>query len=78
MSISLLPLTAIIVFAMKYAATYAAAKARSADEAALRSLAEQAASGQARTAESLTKIESELAQLARSVTTIEIMLKQVG
>ena len=78
LTISLLPLTAIVVFAMKYASAYAAAKARASEDVALKSAIQQAATAHAATSASLEKIERELSRLSASVASVETMIRQVG
>lgn len=78
LTISLPLLTAIIVFAMKYASSFAAARARLAEEGAIKALAEDSAAHQARTANSLKAIEQELSRLSGSLSAVERMLKDVG
>ncbi len=77
LTISLPLLAAIIVFAMKYASSFAAARARLAEEGAIKALAESGDVHRAQTAASLKVIESELSRLSRSLAAVEAMLKTV-
>lgn len=78
LTISLPLLTAIIVFAMKYASSFAAARARLAEEGAIKALAEDGAAQQARTAHTLEEIEQELSRLSGSLSAVKRMLEDVG
>lgn len=78
LTIGLPLLTAIVVFAMKYASSFAAARAQQAEAGALRALAERGAAQQAQTAASLKAIEAELCRLSDALSSVEIMLKDVG
>ena len=78
LTIALPLLTAIVVFAMKYASAFAAARARLAQDGAIQALAESGDAHQAGTAASLKAIETELSRLAGSLSSIEAMLKEVG
>lgn len=70
--------TAIIVFAMKYASSYAAARARMSEEADFKVLSDTQAAAMARITASLTQIENEMVIQSRSLAAIDIILKQVG
>jgi len=77
-TISLPFTTAIIVFAMKYASSYAAARARLAEENDFKALAEAHASDLAQVTASLKAIEADVARQGRSLSSVETILKQVG
>jgi hypothetical protein len=72
-----LPVTALLIFGMKYYAATQQAKARQADDAAYRQLAAQAAATQAETVAALTSISASLAELGTRVAAVEKILKQV-
>lgn len=72
-----LPVTALLIFGMKYYAAMQQAKARQADDAAYRQLAAKAAATQAETAAALTSIGASLAELGTRVAAVEKILKQV-
>lgn len=78
LTISLPLLTAIIVFAMKYASSYAAARARHAEQSGFKALAEAQASQLAQVTTSLRAIEAEVARQSRDLSSIDALLKQVG
>ena len=78
LTISLPLLTAIIVFAMKYASSYAAARARIAEESERSTLAEIHAGELARIKDSLSTIAAEMAEQSRAIASIDTILKQVG
>jgi uncharacterized membrane protein len=69
--------TILLVFGMKYAAAAFAARARLANDAAYRTLAETAVAAQSESRAALTLIEAELARLTASLATVEKILKQV-
>ena len=69
--------TILIVFAMKYLAAAAAARARVADDNAYRTLAEKALATQAELQASLAAIRTQLAAVATSQAAVETILKQV-
>lgn len=77
LTISLPLLTAIVVFAMKYASSFASARARLAEEGAIKALADSGNAHQAQTAASLKAIETELSRLSSSLSSVEAMLKEV-
>jgi hypothetical protein len=78
LTISLPLLTAIIVFAMKYASSYAASRARIAEESERGKLAEIHAEELDHIKISLSKVLAELTEQSRAVSSIETILKQVG
>lgn len=78
LTISLPLLTAIIVFAMKYASSYAAARARIAEEREFSKLAETHASELAHIKNSLSTITAEMTEQKRAISSVETILKQVG
>ena len=69
--------TILIVFAMKYLAAAAAARARVAGDNAYRTLAERALATQGELQVSLAAIRTELGALANSQAAVERILKQV-
>ena len=74
-----LPLMAVmIVFAMKYASSYAAARAVQAEGKEFKALAEAHASQLALVNSSLKSIEAEVARQSRDLSSIDALLKQVG
>lgn len=77
LTISLPLLAAISIFAMKYASSFAAARARLAEEGALKALAEHGDAHQAATAASLKAIEAELSRLSGSLSAVETLLREV-
>ncbi len=78
LTISLPLITAIIVFAMKYASSYAAARARIAEESDRSKLAQIHAGELARIKDSLNTISAEMTEQSRAISSIETILKQVG
>lgn len=78
LTISLPLLTAIIVFAMKYASSYAAARARNAEQGDFRALAESNRLQLAELSRSLTAIEAQMTQQSQAISSVEVILKQVG
>jgi hypothetical protein len=78
LTISLPLITAIIVFAMKYASSYAAARARLAEESERNKLDEIHAGELARIKDSLGAISAEMTGQSRAISSIEAILKQVG
>lgn len=78
LTIALLPLTAIIVFAMKYAASYAAARARLAEQDEVRAMLTAQADHLARIATTLRAMEANLSRQAAVVLDTHAILKQVG
>lgn len=77
-TILLLPLTAIVVFAMKYASSYAAARARLFDEQEIKGILSVQASQLAHIAATLDKVEADVAQQTSAVSDVQTILKQVG
>lgn len=71
-------LTAIIVFAMKYASSYAAARARHAEQSDFRALAESNGLQLAEVTSSLKAIEERMLRQSQAISSIEVILKQVG
>jgi Na+-transporting methylmalonyl-CoA/oxaloacetate decarboxylase gamma subunit len=78
LTISLPLLTAIIVFAMKYASSYAASRARLAEERELNKSVEIQASELAQIKELLHIIAAKIADQSRTISSVETILKQVG
>ena len=72
-----LPVTALLIFGMKYYSAVQQAKARQADDAAYRQLAAQALATQAETAAALSSISTSLADLTGRLHSVETILKQV-
>lgn len=70
-------LTIMVVFGMKYFSALFQARARLANDALYRDLAEKAATAQAETQASLTAIRADLAKFASSLATVEKILQQV-
>ncbi len=70
--------TAIIVFAMKYASSYAAARARMSEAADFKGLSETQAAVMGRITASLTQIENEIVSQSRSHAAIDAISKQIG
>lgn len=77
LTILALPVTALLIFGMKYYASTQQAKARQADDEAHRQLAARAVDTQAETAAALSSISASLAELTTRVATVEKILKQV-
>lgn len=77
LSISLPLLTAIIVFAMKYASSYAAARARDAEQSDFKALAETNGLQLAQLTGSVKAIEAQMAHQSQAITNIEVILKQI-
>ncbi|MGI9169995.1 MAG: hypothetical protein ACR2FH_07455 [Caulobacteraceae bacterium] len=74
-----LPLaTILIVFAMRYASAVQQAKARLANDAAYRQIAEKAATAQSENATALSSIQTTLADAGARLTAIEKILGEVG
>jgi hypothetical protein len=74
----LLPLaTVLIVFAMRYYAVVQQARARQADDAAYRQLAESGSTAQAKIATSLAAMETSLSDLRTRMAAVETILKAV-
>jgi hypothetical protein len=71
LTISLPLLAAIVGFAMKYASSYAAARARQAEQSEIRALVETEASQLAQVLASLRGIEAEAARQSRSLAGVE-------
>jgi hypothetical protein len=67
----------VIVFGMKYFSAAMAARARLANDAAYRTLAEKMSAAQAENQASLARIQAELSTLNASLATVEKILKQV-
>lgn len=78
LTIALLLTTAIIVFAMKYASSFAASRARIAEESERGKIAETHAAELAKITEALSKISADMAGQSRAISSIETVLKQVG
>ena len=78
LTLSLPLITAIIVFAMKYASSYAASRARLAEEGERSKLDEVHAGEMARIKDALSKISAEMTEQSRAIAGIEAILKQVG
>jgi hypothetical protein len=78
LTISLPLMTAIIVFAMKYASSYAASRARIAEEHDFRKLAESHAGELAHIKNSLSTLAAEMSKQSRAIASVETILKQVG
>lgn len=78
LTISLPLLTAIMVFAMKYASSYAASRARIAEERELSGSVETHASELAQIKDMLSTIVAEMAEQSRAISSVETILKQVG
>lgn len=78
LTISLPLVTAAAIFAMKYAASYAAARAQLEQQRSLQALSERTIALQSETDGRLRSMESELSRLSRSLAAVETMLKQVG
>jgi predicted ATP-binding protein involved in virulence len=78
LTISLPLITAIIVFAMKYASSYAASRARSAEERDFSKLVESHRGEFAQIKNSLSTIAAEMAEQSRAISSVETILKQVG
>ena len=77
-TISLPFVTAIVVFAMKYAASFAAARAQVAEQGELKALVAAQAAQLAQVASSLQVIEREVAGQSRAIAGVESILRQVG
>ena len=69
--------TIIAVFGMKYFSALFQARARLANDALYRALAEKAVSAQAENQATLTAIRADLAKFANSLATVEKILQQV-
>ena len=74
-----LPLaTVLIVFAMRYLSATRLARARLADAAAYRQIAEASAAAQSQTATALAAIQAVLAEMKTRLSGVEAVLKDVG
>ncbi|MCU0729420.1 MAG: hypothetical protein MUF41_04860 [Sphingopyxis sp.] len=78
LTISLPLITAIIVFAMKYASSYAAARAKIAEQNELTKLAEAQSAELAQIKDMVRVMAGDLAGQSRAIAGIETILKQVG
>jgi predicted negative regulator of RcsB-dependent stress response len=78
LSISLMLLTILLVFGMRYFSAIQQAKARAASEEGYRKVAESAAAAQAETRAALASIEASLAEATSRLAAIEKVLKDVG
>ncbi|SNT10761.1 hypothetical protein [Sphingopyxis indica] len=78
LTISLLPLTAIIVFAMKYASSLAAARVRIAGDNELRDLIARHAEELASMRKTLIRIADDQAKHSQSLLNIDRILREVG
>ena len=77
-TISLPFITAIIVFAMKYASSYAAARAKLAEAADFKALTEAQAASLVQITASLKAIEADVSRQGTTMSSVETILKQVG
>ena len=78
LTISLLPLTAVIVFAMKYASAYAAARARIAGENELKALIARNVEELSSISAALKMVADEQARHAQTLANVDSMLREVG
>ena len=78
LTISLLPLTALIVFAMKYASSYAAARARIAGENELKALIARNVEGMATIGATLKLVADEQARQGQTLANVDSLLREVG
>ena len=76
-TVSVIPLTFILVFAMKYASAAIQARVRSVQDAGYRALAEAAVAAQSEMSVSLNAMQSELLKVSASLAAVESILKQV-
>lgn len=76
-SISLIPATFLVVFAMKYGAAVFGARARIAGDTAYQTLVERALAVQSENQASLAVIQAELSRVSASLASVEKILKQV-
>lgn len=76
-TVSVIPLTVVLVFAMKYGSAAVQARAEGVRDARYRALAEAAAAAQAETQASLAALRSELAGVSASLASVQAILKQV-
>ena len=76
-TVSVIPLTFILVFAMKYMSAAVQARVRSKQDAGYRALAEAAVAAQAEVSASLNALQSELLKVSKSLAAVESILKQV-
>ena len=74
---SLLPLTILLVFAMRSVASVMRARARLANDDAYRQIAERAATAESETATSLSAIQEALSDVRTRLTSVEKILKEV-
>lgn len=70
-------LTILIIFGMKYFSAAFQARARLANDALYRAVAEKAAAAQSENQTTLSEIRAELARVATSLTAVEKILQQV-
>ena len=70
-------LTVLLVFGMKYFASFQQARARLGEDHVYRQMAEKSAAAQAETASAITAIQATLAELATRTASIEKVLKDV-
>ncbi len=78
LTISLLPITALIVFAMKYASSYAAARARIAGENELKALIARNVEELSAIGAALKRVADEQAHQAQTLANVDSMLREVG
>ena len=78
LTISLPCVVAIIVFAMKYAATYAAARARAGGEEELRAILSRNSDALERMNATLQAMDKEMARQSGLLINVDTMLREVG
>jgi energy-converting hydrogenase Eha subunit H len=76
-TISVIPITVILVYAMRYFTALRQTNAQLANEKAYRELAEKAVSVQTETRDKLAAVESTLAELRARMSAVETILKTV-
>jgi hypothetical protein len=77
LTIGLILGTVLVIFGMKYFSAALQARARIANDAAYRTLAEQAVSAQSENQATLTTMRGELAKIAASLAAVEKVLQQI-
>ncbi len=76
-TVGLIPMTILLVFAVRAVSSVLQARARLANEGAYRRLAEQATAAQAETASALSAIQAAMADIRSRLTAVEQILKAV-
>lgn len=78
LTIALLPITAIIIFAMKYASSFAAARARIAGEQDLKALIARNVDDLSALRAAVKRISDEQARQGQTLASVDTILREVG